>query len=134
MREILFRGIVKSGLSAGKWSYGSFAKDFWGRDKDECGILPIDNKGLYLEVSPETVGQYTGLKDKNGNRIFEKDILRNTITGETFSVVWDGVGANFVGHKRQEKNKHLFNDVDLFFTKTRYEVAGNIFENPELLG
>ena len=71
-REILFRG--KSAYS-NKWLYGNLIDNgLSGKDKSVF-ILPTDadNYDEYEEVIPETVGQFTGLKDKNGIRIFEGD-------------------------------------------------------------
>ena len=71
MREILFRGKGTSGLSANEWVYGYYCKDFW-TPRKRHGILPTDKeRGGYVEVDPSTVGQFTGLTDKNGKRIFE---------------------------------------------------------------
>ena len=120
MREILFRG--KTGFD-GDWIYGGITwnpsrkKVFIHSDFEEC------------KVTPKTVGQYTGLIDKNGTKIFEGDILSAHLDdgypeNETMlEVVWHNNG--WYG-----KNGKFFDDFDNGFEKY-FEVIGNIHDNPE---
>ena len=132
MREILFRG---KRMDDGEWVEGYLVKAVGG----ECMILPVTtehcggaefSEGYHCD--PTTVGQYTGLKDKNGKRIFEGDICRNTRTGEIVSVKWHGTMAGYVWDKRRA-DSFLFDFGELFRACDKYEVIGNIHDNPEML-
>ena len=132
MREILFRG---KRMNDGEWVEGYLVKAVGG----ECMILPVTtehcggaefSEGYHCD--PTTVGQYTGLKDKNGKRIFEGDICRNTRTGEIVSVKWHGTMAGYVWNKRRADG-FLFDFGELFRACDKYEVIGNIHDNSELL-
>lgn len=137
MREILFRGKSKS-VDKGKWIYGSFVED---TDLNTCCIR--DRSLVYELVDRETVGQYTGLTDKNGKKIFEGDIISAVTldTGnEQRAVICFG---NFIDENNGDEYIGFFIDFDGIKTtitqlameecKNRIEVIGNIFDNPELL-
>ena len=126
MREILFRGKD----IAGNWHYGVpliFTDDY------VCITAPHTyNKA----VIPETVGQYTGLTDKNGKKIFEGDIVKRVFTlrhGETKKtretqigvVVYSNRDCGFQVEKKCNLRKPWDGDT--------IEVIGNIHDNPELL-
>lgn len=131
MREILFRG---KRADNGEWVEGDLFKNLYGG----CAIRVCEtyDGDFYLDdykVAPETVGQYTGLTDKNGTKIFEGDICKNTKTGENVSVKWHGTMAGYVWSKRKENNQYLFDFGELFRAYDKYEIIGNIHDNPELL-
>lgn len=121
MKEILFRGKTE----LGKWVYGSLviAKDY----NDITAIFPVDvhlyshgETDGWEEVIPETVGQYTGLMDRNGRRIFEGDILESVIRR---------VGKGPV-HRILVEDIRSCKQLALYVSQ--YEIAGNIHDNPEL--
>ncbi len=135
MREILFRGKTLTG----KWVEGAYYKQelFYG-DKEDADIIITSKETLdndfalerYI-VIPETVGQYTGLTDKNGKKIFEGDIVKCKDYLETKPFEFEFQG--YVDFKNGS-----FVIVGGFMTHYRWldyevEVIGNIHDNPELL-
>ncbi len=119
MREIEFRGKRKDN---GEWVYGSLLVD-----EIQNSYLIIDNKeGVGKEVIPETIGQYTGLKDKNGKNIYEGDIFSLGSKKILYIVEW--LDNGFQG--RQNGNKST---VGLTYWNSDIEVIGNIYDNSELL-
>lgn len=120
-REIIFRG---KRVDNGKWVYGDFIhRRIWG--KDVAIILTEDNgfdSYVEYEVLPNTVGQYTGLTDKNGTKIFEGDILEYGSNEELCEVVYREEDAMF--YARFYDVLESFGDV----IDSWFEVVGNIHE------
>lgn len=120
MREILFKG---KRVDNGEWTEGYLFKSWnkvfllWGMTGD-CPNME--------EVIPETVGQYTGLTDKNGKKIFEGDILLKGF--EKVLVKWN---VNQCRWGIYSNNYEIcgFNES----TQGYFEVIGNIYDNSELL-
>jgi hypothetical protein len=128
MREILFRGkCVDNYKNSGKWAEGYL---FRFTEKGDLLIMVKDGDGGCNKVIPESVGQYTGLTDKNGTKIFERDIVRWTDSAGTtnnFVVIWDNHKAMFYLHSWGYS-------VDLCDCCAKeLTVIGNIYDNPEPL-
>lgn len=125
MREYLFRGKM---IANGNWSEGNLLVT-----KQGCCITPDATVlGSYGAVDPETVGQYTGLTDKNGTKIFEGDII-------DFFGRSDGDGYGVVKYDAYETEfgfeyDNIYRSLGRNFYPENIEVIGNIYDNPELVG
>lgn len=143
MREYKFRG---KRIDNNEWVYGSLLID-----EIQKSFYITDNKeGRAYKVKPETIGQYTGLHDKNGKDIFEGDI----VTGADYPFIDEGK-QNYIGivvfyedvaqfgyeYKCVNKDKKgISNGINNEFEANEklicedLEVIGNVTDNPELLG
>lgn len=135
MREVLFRG---KRVDNGKWVYGSLY--IWKEAKTSpykkfrIGSF-VESRMRHYEVDPSTVGQFTGLTDKNnGAKIFEGDIIKGKFCKY---VIWfDETERAFVySNSYKGGYRHHMSD---YLLKSAFphgiEVIGNIHDNPELLG
>ena len=121
MREILFRGKTKE---IGRWRYGSVAKHKFEFETEEVFVIE-DEEGYWAEVIPETIGQFTGLVDKNGKKIFEGDKIK--LTQGIGTVEWFKTQSRFmIWLPKSNKFMRFLAGID-------YEVIGNIHDNKELL-
>ena len=132
MREIIFRG---KRVDNGEWIEGAYMPYYYStRYGKVAAIFTNDDvlcKTYRYPVDPSTVGQYTGLKDKDGNRIFEGDIVRcgtGRICKVTFFISPGFSGFDLVPVGNFDApppyNWSLFSDI---------EIIGNIHNNPELM-
>lgn len=140
MREILFRG---KRVDNGEWIEGHYVRyGYTGKENDY--IVPVYASDLYaIEVIPETVGQYTGLTDKNGTKIFEGDILRLKRFGnvECGKIVFNTDTAGFefwreamVGaYGEKSTRKENLCAFAISAVEIIGKIRGNIHDNPELL-
>lgn len=136
MNEIIFRGMTKDK----DWYYGNLIQ----AEKNgtiHCFIIQdyeINEDTIKLntcaspEVLPETLGQYTGLKDKNGKGIYEGDILKFSDV-DTAKVKWSNEYSSFIVKPIEDyyfDNEILGNSIE---NNYGVKVIGNIYDNPELL-
>jgi uncharacterized phage protein (TIGR01671 family) len=137
MREILFRGKRKYN---GEWVYGNliFTSDgsphiFTVKESEEDGHHVRFDTDLPSWVYPETVGQYTGLTDKNGVKIFEGDIMvlyAGLIRPKIIVIAWSDYCCGWCAkYKDDEYEIPTKNEI-----LGRMEIIGNIHDTPELLG
>ena len=126
MREVLFRG---KRTYNGEWVKGYLYITHTGAHEIGSYDAEINIERLTFDVIPETVGQYTGLTDKNGVRIFEGDIVSLVKhDGLIYKVVYVPCRYELVN----SKGVNCF-VLDIYKSEN-IEVIGNIHDNPELLG
>lgn len=128
MREIKFRGKM---VEDNEWIFGYYVLTH-----DSHRIIYEDYEGFYCEdeVIPESVGQYTGLRDKNGREIYEGDIVEQELLGNVPLDFGSFIGVvKFIDGTYMIENAEGTFGVELFSETNPNEAIGNIFENPELL-
>ena len=132
MREIFYRGKRKDN---GKWMEG-FPIRLYDYGGDSWEMVPFNtNLDINHFVIPETIGQYTGMRDKNGRKIFEGDIVRldedvKTIFNVNDGTVQYGWGGFYIGGFSALNS---LNSLATFDGVMRGEVVGTVFENADLL-
>ena len=163
MREILFRGKRKDN---GEWVEGYLCKKYYQELPHDRPVIQYKTTGnehkwtpdyMVAEIDPSTVGQYTGLTDKNDKKIFEGDIFK--FPDEVFESYYTSCGTeynswevenygvvgfcehsgrfDFIEYKFNENSVeadlHENNNLDFAEFVSELEVIGNIHDNPELL-
>lgn len=170
MREILFRG---KRIDNEEWVFGSllidgeahkpaskenlsFSKHYIVPETDVENIQTRFNDGAFYlntiayHIIPETIGQFTGLNDKNGKKIFEGDIIQYSIEEDQAVFVSDVKFGEFnpdggallntnVGFyvelvDQEGKRTYMRKDIGYWVKFRGVEIIGNIHDNPELLG
>ena len=131
MMEILFRG--KRTIN-GDWVYGDFVHGNERKSlRDSIFVYDSETQSFNdYEINPSTLGQYTGLTDKNGKRIFEGDVAK-VLQGKDKDIAYVGFenGAFMLYLKtgniyERALWEYWYNDWDV-------EVIGNVHDNPDLL-
>lgn len=126
-------------LFRGKTISGDWVQGLLANTDDKWYISNKAGRPFAFEIRPESICQYTGLKDKNGNLIWENDIVNGSIKrGAAFYrclVLWNECKARF-DVRAQGCNFPMTLDEctdDISMSGFEYEVVGNVFDNPELL-
>ena len=127
MRDIKFRGKIKN-PKVNKWVYGYLV--------DECHINEKNQLG-YTPIRKETLGQYTGLKDKNGKEIYEGDIIHindKLLDEFNYLIVWDEEYLRYYLISIDKKNLNRLGGIlEAHLNSLEIEIIGNKWDNPELL-
>lgn len=132
MREIKFRGKC---MFSNEWVYG----DLIHKRHDRNALMIQDENGLGSDVVPESVGQFTGLLDKNGKAIYEGDIVKWILTMSGM-----GVNGGYEEYEFEEIGEIKWDAGALqlgeycaagfaYESKDYAEIIGNVHDNPELL-
>ena len=130
MRDILFKA---KRIDNGEWVEGNYVNGYTFHY-----ILPIPmamaQSGCAIVVNKSTICQYTGLKDKNGTKIWENDIVRHEdLSNGRYIFIEQPMKNSSIVFNRNESKFERSDGRGLYKSNTRLEVVGNIFDNPELL-
>lgn len=147
MKDILFRAKSNQSWYYGTLYYNGNENYYHGRSKHWYIVDKTD--GIEVRINPNTICEFTGLTDKNGNKIFENDIVRigryftnNFLTEDNYLCIYNEKVASFMFYYIIPKDTEKINtraklndgvsiiDLGIGFT---LEVIGNIFDTKELL-
>jgi uncharacterized phage protein (TIGR01671 family) len=139
--EIMQRQYRGQRIDTKEWVYGCLLTGFFLRAGQDIPYIMTaegtgydsfeditEGNGIY-EVIPETIGQCTGLPDKNGKEIYEGNILRDSLAW-VFAVEWDADCARFIGRHTKPRGDTYICYVD---REPKAEIIGNIYEDGDLL-
>ena len=140
MREILFKA---KQIDNGEWVEGHYLRKYDLLEKEVHFIFQTDKHNTWkcVEIVPETLCQFTGLTDKNGNKIQENDIIKYHF-GEIYAPIKYGYYQNCFDSQKTEHvgfyvdwtgDKCLRKDLGYWIDMVYAMPVGNIFDNPELL-
>ena len=138
MREILFRG---KRIDNGEWVVGQYVNTCYPGNGKETGHFIVVYPNEYHEIYTSTLCQFTGLCDKNGNKIWENDIIKYHF-GENYAPIKYGCYQNCFDSQKTEHvgfyvdwsdGKCLRKDLGYWINMVDTMPVGNIFDDPELL-
>ena len=149
MREILFRGKAinrdryesfRTDYKNGDWVYGLLTRKFDERFENLPAEMTNEDGISGIDVDYKTIGEYTGLNDRNGTRIFEGDIVKAPYIDPIFHSTWDiDKQPTEVALVKFDMGQYYIDYIEGQYRFTVYvcqeyiEVIGNIYDNPELV-
>ena len=126
-REIKFRA---KRLDNNEFVIGYYLPTQFGEKHFIYSALEFLNEHTRIQIDPKTIGQYTGLLDKNGKEIYEGDVVKSNDNHlYVINFKYGSFGANWI---KDDFVWHSF--ATNSFIEKKFEVVGNIFKNPELIG
>lgn len=134
MRTIEFRGKSKN---SDRWVYGDLITNKYQSRQGVHIYEKTKNPNypyLFIRVDKKTIGQYTGCYDKNGNKIYEGDILNSLYKSDGCNGLYVVTFENGIFYPKRY-GEHQQKYVKVSITDLKWcEVIGNIYDNPELMG